>query len=887
MAIIAKNEIKEFIDRAMITKENLGNRKLRSFYKIIIKYCLSGLYTQRLAKELPGLIVDVAWNEWKLKPRNEDKSSVSQLRNSLKKVDCWGIKRLLNIFPSGIYKTPTYNLLLFHPLLGANFIVEFVSYSVESFVNSDFERKEGIVELDIELNDGNTVKQWGSWELWAAYRGLSVTNYLLESLLMSLEKYLLELAECQTEVSKKNLKYLFNYLLKSSNSVAITSVLSSIAIAYPEEVEEEILPLLSVKEFYDWDLNRSMQEISSLAPLDFEIPFAQEERWKSNQLPHRRKYMRGLRDFVIDYQFNIRTLNVQIHKVFDKLQSKVEADDVAWKKTLTEIDVRNHEIGEYDKKLGRLTIQPKYDDDVKDYISSGQEEREAQNTSLNYFGLISKAYEKKTDISFKSWKECYTQYSNAKSIDYLYDRPVTLAVLGLRQFKGELNSKQISWCIETITESIIAILQDTFSRNYSLHPKVNLMEKEIALKAFHLLFDNIEKAEDKKELTALMIYMLFAPFADHEISKITEYVRTKFFKSHPEYGKKVWIGLIKYAQFRKINPYFYDDFDTKKLKAVKENEEYFIQNICKNDKLTLNIEELDFEKYEGFILARAFIITPYYYNETIFTDFIKKSITLLIDDFKLEDDYSYNLNRTGRQIHPNTIIYIELYLAELLLYADVELSKAVIDLLLGPIYDSAYIKPETGQDFLEFSSETLGYVIYKLDEIVANSNNEVQNKQLIVNFWLVWNYLYETIKNSGKRYFTSILFLDIRWNTESSHWKVLENKKQFYHQMVTELGASNAKSIINVLSTVGEKCFLPDGLSWLTELLKKSPDERKYLITPSGERLIEKLFYNHISIIKNSKQLTNDFIWILDSMIDMGSSQAYLFRENAITYKKN
>ena len=114
----------------------------------------------------------------------------------------------------------------------------------------------------------------------------------------------------------------------------------------------------------------------------------------------------------------------------------------------------------------------------------------------------------------------------------------------------------------------------------------------------------------------------------------------------------------------------------------------------------------------------------------------------------------------------------------------------------------------------------------------------------------------------------------------------MENKKDFYKKMVLELGQNNTKAIINLFSTVGEKTFLPDGISWLVSILKENSSEVINLNSPSGERLIKRLFYNHILKIKNSKQLIIDYLWILNNMIDMGSSEAYLFRENVITYKK-
>jgi hypothetical protein len=104
--------------------------------------------------------------------------------------------------------------------------------------------------------------------------------------------------------------------------------------------------------------------------------------------------------------------------------------------------------------------------------------------------------------------------------------------------------------------------------------------------------------------------------------------------------------------------------------------------------------------------------------------------------------------------------------------------------------------------------------------------------------------------------------------------------------MVDAFGNNNLNSIIKVLSTIGEKEYLPEGVSWVVEILKQNPGERQWLVNESYERLIKRLFYNHISAIKIEKQLMDDYLWLLDGMVDLGSSQAYMFRENVITYKK-
>jgi len=62
----------------------------------------------------------------------------------------------------------------------------------------------------------------------------------------------------------------------------------------------------------------------------------------------------------------------------------------------------------------------------------------------------------------------------------------------------------------------------------------------------------------------------------------------------------------------------------------------------------------------------------------------------------------------------------------------------------------------------------------------------------------------------------------------------------------------------------------------------KNLEEVKYYY---GEKLIQKVFKNQIRDIKEDSILFEEFLWFLNLMIDLGSSKAYLIRENIILYK--
>src|SRR5690606_10099577 len=94
LASIAKDEIKKLVEQAFANEEN-SSRQHRSLDKGVIKKCLSGLGNQELIKELPELIVESAWKEWKLRP--VEPPSPGSIRamigdDSLDRDDCWGIE---------------------------------------------------------------------------------------------------------------------------------------------------------------------------------------------------------------------------------------------------------------------------------------------------------------------------------------------------------------------------------------------------------------------------------------------------------------------------------------------------------------------------------------------------------------------------------------------------------------------------------------------------------------------------------------------------------------------------------------------------------------------------------------------------------------------------
>src|SRR5699024_815379 len=154
------------------------------------------------------------------------------------------------------------------------------------------------------------------------------------------------------------------------------------------------------------------------------------------------------------YQFNIRKLNSQIHSIFDKLKTETKEEDIYWIKCLNEIDIRNWEAQSYDEKVGGFIVQPQYDKKVAKQLASEQGNIKKQNKSTKFSSLISKVYNNEKCIHYDKWEEFYNYYKNPENLDIILSKPITLAVLGLRDFPNEISDEQKEWCLETIVNAV-------------------------------------------------------------------------------------------------------------------------------------------------------------------------------------------------------------------------------------------------------------------------------------------------------------------------------------------------------------------------------------------------------------------------------------------------
>jgi len=890
LAPFAKPELKDFFNRTN-SKDGVAWR-VQQFYEIAIKIALGGIRNQSLIKEFPELLISLTDKNWKVQPKEEVEEVKIDGHRSIssflpkprpEKEESWGIEdSKFDYYPSGIYKTFAAGLFSTHPIKAISFVTNFINYSVDFFMQSDYAKEHPLEKLTLQFQDGKEGIQYGDLDLWIAYRGLATRIHtLIESLLMSLEHYLLQLAAVDNDLAKKLLEEHCKYMLQFSNNVALTSVVASVFMSNPKAFTDAILPIIGLRQFYDWDLQRSISEYHSVAPEDNKIPYAQKERMDSNALPHRRKYHQGLRAFMIPYQINYGKLNEELFKIFDKFY-KDFADDHMWIKTVTEIDVRKLKPGKVNEEAGTVELVPSYPEEISETITAIEEDFKDNHFDASYSNMLRKAIENEVEITFEQWLEIYNYYTAVDFQHGMFDMPVSLSKIGLDSFSAQLNEQQVSWCFYTIFKAVDALITDKYKNDYNLSMNYSLLEKKTILHAIHLLPKYAASDKAKTDCRILLGRLVLCPLDDYDLRQFLMYFRDEFIKNCPDTATDLTKMVVSFAKFEKENPRPYYRATKEELVEYEKSFKYFIRTSM-DAPTEIDSKTIDYLLYEKHLLVRAMLMMSTKNCNPTEVDYVIKVISEFVSQQTTVEGDTWR--RSNQSFDYTAQTDMQLFLGQLFLYSSkVDYGQNLVDILVFPFLQEFNERNENIHDLFKFVANTLNFCITIMYDIVRD-NTEEELQEYGTRFWQLWEYLFNKLKESDSYYFSDKLLLDNRFLKSLEDWKGFLSYKEQYLNMAAYFGTRKLSSVISVFSTFGEKVFLPEGLLILKELIDERPENIADLMGKDGKTLIKKLFFNHISIIKNRQDLVNAYLHILGLMIDSGSTEAYLIRENVFVYK--
>jgi hypothetical protein len=863
-----QSEVEDLITSAVsYNNSNSTNYRIRDFYASIIKYTLSGLYSQEVCKELPDVVCQAAQHEWLLQATEAD-----EYKKYGRDFDIgadFGLGRLseINYSPAGIYKTPIRFLLYYHPDKALNLIVTIINLATKSYAKSKRGIENGVTDIDLHREDGSKIVQTGDPVIWGMHRGfVQATPDLLQSILMSLEYWLLELCQVNQDWTDKLIKFSFIFLLKNSTSVATSAVLASIGLAYPEKVGKFCFPLLRVKEFYEWDKHRWQGDQFPFAPADLEIYFAQEEKHKFNRLPHRKYHLEYLLT-----KLQTGGYWEEVNQILDEFQRKVDENDKKWKLALNRMDIRKYEIDatiETPEK-NQVAIVPKIDDDLVEIVEKNKIDMEILNRAASISNWARQVFDKdkNAEISFERWKKEYQTYISLNNDDERIEsfaQPTYLAAVGVRDFRNNLDSAEMDWCIAIMLESIFsritqALRQDVFGSVIFIEPVIATLP--------YLLLLNLNDEIKTGTKNAIFLSLIHLP---NEKPFPFDDLRSSLWAIDETFAKSCLAGLLEYAKTYKQGRHYYNDNETskKELEKFRKQEFELVEKVCKGE-IATDISSLSFKTHSHWYLGYATQIIPPNTHDMFFRDYIKIFFDNLFQILRYRDhkeqDYS-NYIDTEHKFRD--------YLALFLLQQENSYSQQFFSYILDQVLGTK--GQNIDHNAYEFVDKTIEQMLILQDGLNTSS------------FWeLIW-VLENKIKETQDFRYIRYLFLSMPWwESDAEDWLPLRNKKVYYGDIIKTLGIHDVKSVIKLLSGIGAKILLPDGIIWLKGIIESSPeyigklsDSDSFIYT---EKLIRRVYNLHRRMVKATPELRMSFLFILDHMINAGSSLAFIIRERIIT----
>lgn len=801
-------------------------------------------------------------------------------------------------FPASAYQTPIYWLLKFSFSKTIDFIIDFTNKTVDNYVKSGFDQR--VHETEIIIEDGEVHKQYISECLWNMYRGIGspVTPYLLQSIHMALEKYLLEIAKNE---DSEILESWLLHLIKKSKSASITSVVSSIVLAYPNKFFNIAKILFSCSDLFLNDNFRAKfgehqaKSIYSIGKgLNYKNEWFEDERLKTCEDNHRSF---SLENLILNYQF-FREGNIseeeaekrqkEIWTIIDKFYSELpekdnETDDDKTKKLLlARIDRRkmNPIVEMQDDKL-IIDFNPEIDDELKNH---SEEMVKQSNEMIKYSALKlwstykfdnSKKYgeypqyENNPKLVLKETKEIIEELKNGKKDIFQmfnsYIPAYTCSAL-IKEHSLDLSTDELFFCKETILE----YASSSFYSGYQYQIADGV---EVAINALPYLIELFP--EEKNEILIILLLTLFDKtpighykrFCDYSI----ESVLNNLWRISSDDAQKIIIGYLKYKpQLNSIKnkikeasvknhgwpQYSQNDLINEFINSYKNDLKIFIL-------APLQIESADLSKYSLQDLEIAFQLVPY---DTINDDmvslvydisqvFAKK---LLTEDRNSEEERDYSLR-----------LRVFTKLSYFLLFRDTkDVKKHIL-----PFVNNFCVSE---------------HMALFLNKIISSEDKVEQYSQ----FWIIWESFYEKMcdfENFKNYRFSEVIHNYLLawpwWKETAKNWHSLKDKeKAFYKKAVKDIGhlPSVLDSVAKFLNEIGSE-FLNEGVFWISDMIERNKTNKLETNTIYYiENVVRKYVFLNRSKVRQDIKVKNKILVILNFLIERSSVNAYLLREDIL-----
>ncbi|MDX2270487.1 MAG: AVAST type 4 anti-phage nuclease Avs4 [Cyanobacteriota bacterium] len=889
-----KSELEAIIDEIILKNWKRHNDP----YHLMSEFILTKMEYFNVAIEIPKKVIALAKCLWVYEPPKND----NYFYGSRLEIDHeFGVENgHQDYYPASAYQTPIYALLKANLELTLNFITDLINYASKKYAESSLDK--GLVETaTLLLDDGKKIDLPISNRLWCMYRGTQVNPDLLESILMSLERFFLERGK---NTKSETLEFYLNYILTRSESSALVDVVASIVCAFHEKTFNVAKTLFRTKEFFFYDTSRMMLDQTHKTQLtslkNFSINRMNElhenERISACDQKHRKK---SLENIALQYQF-FRAEEVSEEESEKRLREIWDIWDIhyknlpgkelenhrdkTWRLYLARMDKRKMSLETKEVEDG-ITIEfnPEIDPELREYSEKSQREasKHFAHSGLKIWAdsrLYNRdeykkyaSYENDPLTALSEAQEIWNQLSEGNVTEELqFDRatPSYVCAVLLRDFKGKLGKTELEFCKEVIFE-----YANIVNNNDYMHQIGDGFVP--ALFVLPRLIDDFP--EERLTIKLLLIKALLrhdpiTMMGVDRINSVAIQAVLHLWKNKPDFMKSLYIGYLVIAQKHrdvqdrlrqeayKQHKYEIDnnDFERELLKEL-ESVAKSIEDETITESVIDNIESIDND-----ILITAFQLAPLdgEHNKTVpFVEDIIRIISQQLLSPDREDRLNYTLRYEFLKHYARFILHI------------------------GNSEKDKYLKYFTDN--------------FTLSEGMADLLNEFVSAEDSLNipdsFWYVWNrfkdHIVDSINSQGwrhdkERIIESFLFGRVPWKDEAMTWHTFSpENKAFFDDLSGRIGGepSFIYSISKLLCGIGSE-FLDDGIYWISNAINtfyidiskhKSGNTIFYL-----ERYMRRYLFKNHDKVKRTPNLRAKSMVVLDFLVEQYSITGYLLRED-------
>lgn len=800
--------------------------------------------------------------------------------------------------PASALQGPFYFLLRSSTDIGVQLVLDLINRTSELYAWSDLDRPAGreLAKVTVALNDGREIEQYLSWRLWAGYRGNTVLPDVLQSALMALEKWLLELAETEQDMCG-----LFDRLLAESCSCAISGLLASLAMKSPDRIREHMFPLLRTRGFFELDMARALQESSVIVdtagmmglPEQLDKQVHVDERKQAKKSEHRKHYLETL---VFNLQFT--DLRQPVQEIIDthlrNLPSleKQSDDDRTWRLALHRMDLRKckFEAAE-DNKVLVTSTDP--DQDIQEMQSRILPETEHRQ-KLAHASLWSRHEFLKpgdTPMPFSDWPEAIQWARDTlaelegetgeEGKQLWLSGPYYIAALSIRDHLDKLEQDDLAWCaLRVVERGAQRVPTDPRSGPFRNGASDGTAASASVLP---LLLNRGLAAPSVEEIRLAIAGCLTHPDPDVRNAAV-RCCRNQLWSAHPEFALSCLAGMINFGQlekqesdeFREAHGDILDPTYKEKEAAIAEKYRDLrseLRSAMASGELaaTIGVPAISLDEWSVFHLAPVVHMLP---DDKAIFDW--EPLLLAIMDAVLNAEEE---DESRKRDWGTTLFDLKRVAADCTAYFSMKNDIDTAKRLCAPFCDRMDACPDYVADFVE--------------QLIMNAEHATDPGH----FWQVWHLFTdpaldpERLKSKHmwfreEKLIRSLLLGTIPWKSDVHEWKMLSSAP---HHMADACAkachvAAGFKAIMRLLYSVGS-FYLPSAFSWLADALP-SLDRGNVFSEKNNRLLLESLLQREVHMhsleIRRQAKLQASVLALLDVLVDFGSSTAFQLRERII-----